>query len=57
MRNNLISDIQPLVDNGGLGTGDVVNIQENCLSTSDPDFQTLKNRGVSVYYEPQGCTP
>jgi Leucine-rich repeat (LRR) protein len=57
MRNNLLSDIQPLVDNTGLGAGDVVNIQENCLGTGDADIQTLLGRGVSVYYEPQGCTP
>lgn len=57
LRNNLISDLQPLVDNAGLGAGDVVNIQENCLSESDPDIQTLQSRGVSVYFEPQGCTP
>jgi Leucine-rich repeat (LRR) protein len=57
IRNNLVSDLQPLVDNSGIGIGDVINIQQNCLSTSDPDLQTLKNRGVTVEYHPQGCTP
>jgi Leucine-rich repeat (LRR) protein len=57
IRNNLVSDLQPLVDNAGIAVGDVINIQQNCLSTSDPDIQTLKNRGVTVEYLPQGCTP
>ena len=57
IRNNLLSSLKPLVDNSGLGSGDSINIQQNCLSESDPDIKTLKDRGARVSYQPQGCTP
>jgi large repetitive protein len=57
IRNNLLTSLKPLVDNSGIGTGDTLNIQQNCLSESDPDIKTLKDRGVQMYYQPQGCGP
>ncbi len=47
---NSISDIQGLVDNTGLGTGDVVYLGENPLSTTALTVQipALEARGVTV---------
>ena len=62
---NLITDITPLVlnsNNGGLSTGDYVNLPYNYLdlrtgSQNMTDIQTLIDRGVTVNYEPQLFVP
>jgi Leucine-rich repeat (LRR) protein len=48
---NQIDDISPLVQNSGLGKGDLVDIEENPLDLTDgsddrDDIQTLIARGV-----------
>ncbi len=56
---NQISDITALVSNSGLvGDGDSVGLYGNCLDLSSgsedlEDINTLLDRGVTVYYEPQ----
>lgn len=49
---NQIADISPLVNNSGLGSGDVVYLQNNPLSVPSTDsyIPTLQARGVTVYY-------
>jgi len=49
---NRISDIGPLVQNEGLGTGDLVNVQVNSLSSDSINIYIprLKARGVTVIY-------
>ncbi|MBD3332415.1 hypothetical protein GF356_06165 [candidate division GN15 bacterium] len=49
---NQIADISPLVNNSGLGSGDVVYLQNNPLSVPSTDsyISTLQARGVTVYY-------
>lgn len=53
LRGNQVSDIEPLVNNPGLSTGDVVDLGDNPLSS--PSIHTyipqLQARGVFVYYE------
>jgi hypothetical protein len=47
---NLITDIQPLVDNTGLGAGDAVYLGGNALSRHALDVQipALQARGIAV---------
>lgn len=54
LEQNAISDISALVNNPGLGSGDIVDLQFNALdltNPNDPDLaniQTLQSRGVRV---------
>lgn len=50
LRFNQISDILPLVNNSGLGSGDIVYLQNNLLSTQSIDeyIPILESRGVTV---------
>ncbi len=55
---NEITDISPLVANTGIGSGNTVDVRENCLDLSDGssamlDVQTLAARGTNVLYQPQ----
>jgi len=55
---NQVSDISALVLNEGLGSGDIINMENNYLdltsgSQNMQDIETLINRGVDVIYEPQ----
>jgi hypothetical protein len=63
---NQVSDLGPLLENAGLGTGDTVRLRHNCLDLSPlpapgtkawQDLQALRARGVSMDVEPQGCAP
>ncbi len=58
---NKITDITKLVSNAGLGTGDSIYLDGNCLDTSGPpdltDIQTLQERGASVVYDSQRTCP
>ncbi len=61
LSSNNITDIQALVDNAGLGSGDTVNLIQNSLDTNcDPaqgdttdceNIGKLKSRGVNVYWD------
>ena len=55
LSDNNIEDIQPLVDNTGLGTGDAIDLRGN-HSLSDPSrdvhIPALEGRGVSVQVSP-----
>ena len=56
---NVLTDIAPLVANAGIGQGDVVQIQGNCLdlgpeSAASEQIDDLVGRGVEVTFEPQG---
>lgn len=61
LRDNDITDISALVDNSGIGDGDIVDISNNLLDLDDPDvqadIQALLDRGVDLTYEPQGTAP
>ncbi len=51
--NNQITNLQPLVDNSGLGSGDSVDLISNTFSCITPsnvkeDYDTLITRGVNV---------
>ena len=50
--NNSISDISPLVANTGLGSGDVVDVRNNPLSTTslNTHIPALQGRGVTVQF-------
>ena len=55
--NNQVSDIVPLVENGGLGEGDKIYMSSNNLNLTEnsknmQDIQTLRDRGVRVNYYP-----
>lgn len=55
---NVISDIGALVNNSGIGQDDFVNVANNYLDITEgskdmQDIQTLRNRGVEIYYRPQ----
>jgi Leucine-rich repeat (LRR) protein len=52
LHNNLIADIYPLVQNGGLGTGDIVSLDSNPLSDDSVNIYIpeLVARGVIVSY-------
>lgn len=52
LRDNQIVSILPLVNNSGLGTGDLLRLQNNPLdSMSIHEYiPTLQNRGVAVYF-------
>ncbi|MBO8166587.1 MAG: leucine-rich repeat domain-containing protein, partial [Kosmotoga sp.] len=59
---NNIEDIQPLVDNAGIGNYDSVYIRYNYLDITEgsedmEDINALKDRGVNVYYDPQNSLP
>jgi len=47
---NQIRDISPLVDNPGLGVGDLVSLKDNPLSPDSIDIYLpqLRERGVTV---------
>jgi internalin A len=53
LEDNQISDIKPLVDNSGLGGGDVVDLRSNPLSATSLNtyIPQLEARGVIVYYD------
>jgi len=53
LRQNSITDISPLLDNSGLGTGDTIWLYENPLSQqSREDYvDTLRARGATVFVE------
>ena len=57
LRYNLISDISPLLDNTGLGTGDQLWLNNN-PNLSDYSIDSLiprlEARGVTVYYDDGG---
>ncbi len=44
--NSSLSNIQPLLDNGGLGAGDGVDLRSTAVSCADVD--SLKAKGVNV---------
>ena len=50
--NNSVSDLSPLVVNTGLGTGDVVDVQNNPLSAMsiNTHIPTLQSRGIDVRF-------
>jgi internalin A len=52
LNNNNISDILPLVNNTGLGSGDIVNLTDNPLSAESINIHipALQSRGVTVTY-------
>ena len=54
LSSNRISDISALVENAGLGHGDIVKLQDNPLSEDalNRDIPLLKERGVKVVFEP-----
>ena len=53
LRNNLISDLWPLVANTGLRNGDKVNVKGNPLSdlSINTHIPTLQSRGVTVEFD------
>ena len=53
LRNNLISDLEPLALNTGLGSGDYVDVRGNPLSAASrtTHIDTLTIRGVTVRYD------
>jgi hypothetical protein len=58
LEHNNIEDIQPLVDNPGIGSGDSLYLSYNYLDLTEgsedvQDIQELLDRGVNVEYEPQ----
>lgn len=60
---NELNDLSSLVANAGLGEGDTLTINNNCLdlsvgSTASLQIEALEGRGVEVLYEPQRtCVP
>ena len=52
LTDNNVSDLSPLVANGGLGAGDLVNVEENPLSRASIEIHgpALRNRGVTVHF-------
>ena len=54
LSNNRITNLQPLIDNSGLGDGDVVNLEGNLLETPKAwaSIKELRNRGVKVEIQP-----
>jgi len=53
---NQISDISPLVENSGLGEGDVVRLEGNNLDLREgsedmENIRALEDRGVAVYHD------
>jgi hypothetical protein len=58
LSSNYVRDIRPLLANEGLGAGDVVSVQANCLdvsvgSESMSVIEELTRRGVEVHYKTQ----
>ncbi len=57
LEGNHLTDISALVENMGIGDGDVLNVSNNLLNLSDAsvqaDIQALLDRGVNLTYEPQ----
>ena len=54
LSDNNIENIQPLVDNAGLGTGAAIDLRGNPLSAQSRDVHVpaLEARGVSVHVQP-----
>ncbi len=52
LSNNNISNIRPIVDNVGIGNGDVVNLRGNPLDSISVNeyIPALRNRGVLVFW-------
>ena len=55
LNKNQISDISPLVENSGLGTGDEIWLEDNNLDLSEGsedmgNIRALEGRGVIVHY-------
>ena len=55
LEDNMISDISPLVDNSGLGSGDEIWLEDNNLKLSEgsedmENIRILEERGVEVHY-------
>jgi len=51
LNDNQISDIHVLIDNEGIGDGDVVNLSDNLLGMDDlEDLEELEARGVDLTY-------
>lgn len=54
--NGSIDDISPLVDNNGLGSGDIIDLQGTSLDIGDlDDIQTLAGRGVGLLHDVAGA--
>ena len=53
LQSNRISDISPLVSNGGLGSGDLIDLRNNPLSYSSTDSHVpqLEERGANVLFD------
>ena len=53
LRDNKISDLAPLVANTGLGSGDLVDVRDNPLSTTslNTHIPALQDRGVNVQFD------
>lgn len=53
LRNNGLSDVSTLLANGGLGSGDTVDLKNNPLSVESIDFHVpaLQGRGVDVQFD------
>jgi len=58
LQNNRISDIQPLVDNVGLGNGDSVQLKGNPLNADayNRHILALQSWGVTVQFDPRPST-
>ena len=56
LRTNSIADVSPLVANTGLGSGDVVYLNDNPLSSIslNTHIPALESRGVTVHYDDDG---
>ena len=52
LTDNNVSDLSPLVANVGLGTGDLVNVEDNPLSRASIETHgpVLRNRGVTIHF-------
>ena len=53
LNSNQIVDIEPLVENTGLGSGDKIELKTNPLSDTSIDvyIPQLRSRGVSIEWE------
>ena len=52
LTHNNVSDLSPLVANSGLGSGDLVNVEDNPLSRASIEVHgpALRKRGVTVHF-------
>lgn len=59
LQGNAISDIAPLLDNPGIGSGDQINLTCNPLSNESYDvyIPELENKGVTITYDPRPNPP